>query len=352
MWQCPLCKLPLKTHQTDAPGRLLKTWLCENNHSFDKAKQGYVNLLPVQNKRSKMPGDDVEMVAARTTFFAEKPYAPLVIRLSEVIRCVAMRDTAGFFVPCNSSNTTGMPLKVYDSGCGEGHYLAELSAQLVDANLSADLSADLRINKDTATTPFVFAGHDISKAAVISAAKRNKHKQLVVASTINIPVLDSSQDIILQVFAPACAGEYARILHSNGVLITVDPAPKHLFELKEIVYEKPEFHQKHSAVLTGFEIIQQHHIGFSVSLNSAEVRLALLKMTPFYWKTNDTQRALIQTRLMQVTADFVITVWQQSKGAEGNKATLSDSTDVDAPENGVAHDNALEKDSTDIENEL
>jgi 23S rRNA (guanine745-N1)-methyltransferase len=360
MWQCPLCKLPLKTHQTDAPDRLLKTWLCQNNHSFDKAKQGYVNLLPVQNKRSKMPGDDVEMVAARTTFFAEKPYAPLVKKLSKVIRSVAMRNTVGFFVPRNSFNTTGMPLKVYDSGCGEGYYLAELSALLLDANLSADLGADLSadssvdlsINKDTATTPFVFAGHDISKAAVISAAKRNKHKQLVVASTVNIPVLDSSQDIILQVFAPACAGEYARVLRSNGVLITVDPAPKHLFELKEIVYKNPEFHQKHSAVLTGFEIMQQHHIGFSVSLNSAEVRLALLQMTPFYWKTNDTQRALIQTRLMQVTADFVITVWQQSKGAEGNKATLSDSTVVDAPENGVLHDNASEKDSTDIENEL
>jgi 23S rRNA (guanine745-N1)-methyltransferase len=351
MWQCPLCKLPLKTHQTDAPGRLLKTWLCENNHSFDKAKQGYVNLLPVQNKRSKMPGDNVEMVAARTTFFAEKPYAPLVKRLSEVIRSVAMHNTAGFFVPRNSVDMTEMPLQVYDSGCGEGYYLAELSALLLDANLSADSTADLTIKKDTAPTRFVFSGHDISKAAVISAAKRNKYKQLVVASTVNIPVLDSSQDIILQVFAPACAGEYARILQTNGMLITVDPAPKHLFELKEIVYENPEFHQKHSAVLSGFEIMQQHHIGFSVALNNAEVRLALLQMTPFYWKTNDKQRALIQTILMQVTADFVITVWQQGKGAEGNKATLGDSTVIDVPK-GIAHDNALQKDSIDKENEL
>ena len=142
MWQCPLCKLPLKTHQADAPDRLLKTWLCENNHSFDKAKQGYVNLLPVQNKRSKMPGDDVEMVAARTTFFAEKPYAPLVKRLSEVIRSVVVRNKVDFLVPRNLFNATRTPLKVYDSGCGEGHYLAELSALLIDSNLGEDLGAE------------------------------------------------------------------------------------------------------------------------------------------------------------------------------------------------------------------
>ncbi|WP_148277375.1 putative RNA methyltransferase [Brumicola pallidula] len=347
MWQCPLCKLPLQTHQTDAPDRPLKTWLCKNNHSFDKAKQGYVNLLPVQNKRSKMPGDDVEMVAARTSFFAEKPYAPLVKRLSEVIRSIVMHNNASSCVPRNVVDTSGNTFNIYDSGCGEGYYLGELSALLLDSNLGADLG----VKKDT-TTFFTFAGHDISKAAVIAAAKRNKHTQLVVASTINIPVLDSSQDIIIQVFAPACAGEYARILHSNGVVITVDPAPKHLFELKEIVYENPELHEKHSAVLTGFEIIQQHHLGFSVSLRSVKARLALLQMTPFYWKTNDTQRALIRTKLMQVTADFVITVWQQSKGAEGDKAALSDSMVVALPVIGVLHDNALQDDLSGIENEL
>ncbi len=57
---CPLCQLPLIKEQiNNKQGR----WYCDNNHSFDIAKQGYTNLLPVQNKKSRSPGDDAEMVA-------------------------------------------------------------------------------------------------------------------------------------------------------------------------------------------------------------------------------------------------------------------------------------------------
>ncbi|MFT4732843.1 MAG: 23S rRNA (guanine745-N1)-methyltransferase, partial [Gammaproteobacteria bacterium] len=206
MWQCPLCKLPLQTHLVDAQDRLLKTWSCENNHSFDKAKQGYVNLLPVQNKRSKMPGDDVDMVVARTTFFAKKPYAPLAKKLAEVISSIDSHNIDGIYVPRNQSCVAVMPVNIYDSGCGEGYYLEALSTLLSSTEL---------VHKPTL---YSFSGHDISKAAVVAAAKRNQDKQLVVASTINIPVQDRSQDIILQIFAPACAEQYARILHSNGVV--------------------------------------------------------------------------------------------------------------------------------------
>jgi 23S rRNA (guanine745-N1)-methyltransferase len=332
MWQCPLCKLPLQTHHVDAPDRLLKTWSCENNHSFDKAKQGYVNLLPVQNKRSKMPGDDVEMVAARTTFFARKPYALLAKKLAELINSVDMKNTDGICVPRNQFDVSATPVNIYDSGCGEGYYLEALSILLSSTELAHK------------SVQYSFSGHDISKAAVISAAKRNQDKQLVVASTINIPVLDCSQDIILQIFAPACAAQYARVLNSNGVVITVDPAPKHLFELKQLVYEKPEHHQKHNAVLSGFEIREQHHLDFSVTLNNPEVRLALLQMTPFYWKTNEMQRSLIKQNLTKVTADFIITIWQQSeevKVAQGGLAAVS----------SKIADNSLQAESISLEKE-
>jgi 23S rRNA (guanine745-N1)-methyltransferase len=311
MWQCPLCKLPLQTHQVDAPERLLKTWSCENNHSFDKAKQGYVNLLPVQNKRSKMPGDDAEMVAARTTFFARKPYAPLAKKLAELITSIDARNTDEIHVPRNFTDATCIPVSIYDSGCGEGYYLEALSMLLSSTELAQK------------SVQYSFSGHDISKAAVLAAAKRNRDKQLVVATTINIPVLDCSQDIILQIFAPACPAQYARVLHSNGVVITVDPAPKHLFELKQIVYEKPEHHQKHHTVLSGFEIREQHHLDFSVALDNAVVRLALLQMTPFYWKTNEMQRSLIKQNLTKVTADFIITIWQQSKVVKTTNVSLA-----------------------------
>ncbi len=303
MWQCPLCKLPLKTHQDDELNSPLKTWSCANNHTFDKAKQGYVNLLPVQNKRSKMPGDDAEMVAARSTFFAEKPYHLLVEQLAKIIIDIVARNGSESMVLRNSSFSLCSPLNIYDSGCGEGYYIDALSSLLMDPDLNLD------------ATVFSFAGHDISKAAVLAASKRNKDKQLAVASTINMPVLAHSQDLILQVFAPACASEYVRVLRSNGAVITVDPGAKHLFELKEMVYENPQLHQESNASLSGFEISEQHEVSFSVELTSPEVRMALLQMTPFYWKTNDQQRALIQRDLSRVSANFLITVWQLSKSS-------------------------------------
>ena len=54
--RCPICAAPLE--QTD------KTFRCGNGHSFDMARQGYVNLLPVQNKRSLNPGDTLEQVSS------------------------------------------------------------------------------------------------------------------------------------------------------------------------------------------------------------------------------------------------------------------------------------------------
>jgi len=303
MWQCPLCKSALKTHLDDALNSPLKTWSCANNHTFDKAKQGYVNLLPVQNKRSKMPGDDAEMVAARTTFFAAKPYQKLVEQLAKIIIDKGARKSSGFSVLRNHPSTECSPLKIYDSGCGEGYYIEALSSLFLDPAFNPD------------STAFSFAGHDISKAAVLAASKRNKDKQLAVASTINIPVLAHSQDLILQVFAPACASEYVRVLRSNGAVITVDPGARHLFELKKMVYENPQLHQESDASLSGFEIAEQHQVNFSVELSSPEVRMALLQMTPFYWKTNDQQRALIQRDLCRVSADFVITVWKLCKSS-------------------------------------
>lgn len=300
MWQCPLCNLPLETHQDDTSDRMLSTWFCANKHSFDKAKQGYVNLLPVQNKRSKMPGDDAQMVQARSTFFSEKPYQALVSKLSELIVTQVSRNNESFLVSRNHAKGGRGPINIYDSGCGEGYYLQALS-DLLSA-----------VNSTENKLIFSFSGHDISKPAVVAASKRNKDKQLVVASTINIPLVDNSQDIVLQVFAPSCAKEYARILKANGFVITVDPAPKHLFELKEMVYEKPEYHQESKLSLNGFELSDQHKLKFKVELESSEMRLALLQMTPFFWKTNEEQKTNIKNHLSSVTADFVIHVWKKA----------------------------------------
>ena len=287
MWQCPLCKTPFLDTDVDTVIVNNKTLACENKHSFDRAKQGYFNLLPVQHKNSKAPGDDEGMVQARRQFFESAPYQPLVEHIAHVIENVHLS------VPRNRESVGCSPIRIYDAGCGEGFYLDALSAMLPDN--------------------YAFAGHDISKAAVIAAAKKNKKKQIVVASTINIPVQTNAVDVVYQVFAPSCQTEYQRILCEEGLLIIVEPAGEHLFELKQKVYDKPEKHKVMAGDMEGFALIDEKTITFPVSLDTGEIRMALLQMTPFYWRASAERKAAIENELRSVTASFVVRVYQNVK---------------------------------------
>lgn len=53
-FSCPLCHQPLSREKN--------SYICPLRHQFDMAKEGYVNLLPVQHKRSRDPGDSAEMM--------------------------------------------------------------------------------------------------------------------------------------------------------------------------------------------------------------------------------------------------------------------------------------------------
>ena len=293
MWQCPICHEPFASDATTTP------WQCANNHSFDRAKQGYFNLLPVQNKKTKSPGDDAGMVNARSAFFETKPYTPLAVTIAEIIKQVddeKNHKNNTFSVPRNPRET----VNVYDSGCGEGFYIELVSELLGDG--------------------YSLSGHDISKPAIVSASKRNRQTQTVVASTINIPVTSESQDFIYQVFAPSCADEYHRILKKDGRLITVEPAQNHLIELKRYIYDEPKLHQCERQELHGFELQDTKEVSFSVLLDQVEQRQALLQMTPFFWKATEQAKRRISEELKEVTASFFIQVYKRS--------AISDAADV------------------------
>ena len=100
---CPLCQQPLTKEQ--------RRWHCDNNHSFDIAKQGYTNLLPVQNKKSRSPGDDAEMVASRQRYLAKELYGPVATSLNGLV---------SDYVKAQALNQ----VTVIDAGCGEGYYLS------------------------------------------------------------------------------------------------------------------------------------------------------------------------------------------------------------------------------------
>jgi len=241
---CPLDGLSLQQQGA--------SWRCANAHSFDVASQGYTHLLPVQNKRSRDPGDSKEMVAARRRFLETGVYQPIAALVSRA--ALADLGAAG-------------TLECLDAGCGEGYYLRQLAAAVGERQTLAVL------------------GLDISKWAVMAAAKKDKRMAWVVGSNANLPVLPATLDCVLCMFGFPVYGEFARVLKPGGVLLQVDAGPDHLRELREIIYPslKPE-REGEQPVPAGFSRSGGECLKYAVELNSAEQIGDLLTMTPHLYR--------------------------------------------------------------------
>jgi len=248
---CPLDGAPLRRDGS--------AWRCPSGHSFDIASQGHVHLLPVQQKRSRDPGDSKEMVAARRRFLGAGAYAPIAA-------AVARATLAGL--------SPTAPAACLDAGCGEGYYLRQLAAAAADVQNLALL------------------GLDISKWAVLAAAKEDRRIGWVVGSNANLPVLTGSVDRILCMFGFPVYAEFARVLGPQGRLLRVDAGPDHLRELREIIYPtlKPE-RGDGAATPPGFSLLSSERLRYPLSLSSPEQIADLLAMTPHLYRASAGGRA-------------------------------------------------------------
>ncbi|MAX32021.1 MAG: rRNA (guanine-N1)-methyltransferase [Halomonadaceae bacterium] len=249
------------------------TWRCGVGHSFDIAKQGYVNLLPVQKKRSHDPGDSKEMVAARQRFLNAGHYQPI----AEAVGRVALSHLASD-EPSDASTDT--PLSCLDAGCGEGYYLRELAkawGEAADETTGGGQTLSL-------------LGVDISKWAVLAAAKQGKQAgqqaSWVVGSNANLPVQPGTLDIVLCMFGFPVYPQFARVMKPGGMLLMVEAGPDHLRELREIIYPslKPE-REEDSEAPEGFTPLATERIRYSLELAGTEAIADLLAMTPHLYRT-------------------------------------------------------------------
>ena len=197
LFVCPICGAALERE----PGR----YRCPAGHSYDVAREGYTHLLPANRKHSKMPGDDKGMAAARSVFLSKDYYAALRDALCRLALDYAPEHPA-----------------VLDTGCGEGYYT----------------SAVYRALRDAGKAPCM-AGTDISKAILRRAAKREKDVEFAVASSYHLPVADRSIDLLLNCFSPLALEEFRRALRPGGTFLYVVPSEKHLWELKQVLYDHP-----------------------------------------------------------------------------------------------------------------
>lgn len=242
---CPLDGLPLVF---EAP-----SWRCPSGHCFDTASQGYINLLPVQNKRSRDPGDSKEMVAARRRYLESGVYEPIAAGVWRVL----MDGLEG-----------EAPYACLDAGCGEGYYPRYLRQQDQDGQLA-------------------LIGLDISKWAVMAAARSSSDIRWLVGSNAQLPVPDGALDALLCMFGFAVPEEFLRALKPGGIWVQVEAGTDHLLELRRIIYptlkaDKDEAQEPP----VGFSLESTERIRCQISLDSQEKIADLLLMTPHLFRAS------------------------------------------------------------------
>ena len=156
------------------------------------------------------------------------------------------------------------------------------------------------------------AGVDISKFALRRAAKRLKEGEFAVASVYHLPLPDQSAHLLVNVFSPLAVEEFARVLRPGGHFLYAVPAPRHLWEMKEILYENPYENPVKREDYTEFACEGVREVRYEVTLENSNDIMALFHMTPYAWKTPGAGTArLAELQELDCQVDFRIHVFQK-----------------------------------------
>ncbi len=297
LFTCPICQSPLITNN--------KTWACDgskntknNKHSFDVARQGYINLLPVQQKKSKMPGDSQASILARQNFLHSNFYQPLQALICQLIDKNLSEKTAWL-----------------DVGCGEGYYSHAIAnieqiRQLIAIDISKSAVQQLAKNTDN---------KDLWRNAENSKNNKNKIYPLV-ASASQLPLADNSVQGISSIFSPIFAEELARILVPQGILVIAKPNKNHLASVRQGLFDTVKEHNSDKFIeqleRVGFQLIEQKTVKNQFTLNSKQLA-NLLTMTPYSYRAKREKREqlLMQAEKIGLVTEacFVIYVFRLKK---------------------------------------
>lgn len=256
---CPVCGEKLNTNE--------KQCICNNGHSFDRAKEGYLNLLLSHQHKSKTPGDSPESCRARRAFLSSGHYEPLSLEIASLV----------------------FGGTVLDACCGEGYYTKRM------------ITAEREVY-----------GFDIAKDMIRLASKSEKNAEFFVAGLNKVPVQSESVDTLTHLFAPVNDIEFSRILKSDGIFIDVIPGKDHLMGLKSVLYDTPYPNPVSPLNSDRFKIEHEKVLKYDITMENSDI-MNLFHMTPYAYKTATSgEEKLSKLQKLETPVEFVIRIYKKS----------------------------------------
>ncbi len=331
---CPMCQSPLQL--------AANTWRCDGSlhpkqtsHPFDVARQGYVNLLPVQQKKTKAPGDSHQSIKARQRFLAAGYYQPLQALLVQQMRELPLSLKSNLYtetVTVTGSNER--KTNWLDIGCGEGYYTQAMVDTGMDNLIAADISkpALIELAKVSKAAKHLWYQQDI---AVINKENKDDQKSQkiqennqqqtqkktaiypIVTSAAHLPLQTQSVTGISSIFSPILPEAFAKILQDDGYLIIAKPDVGHLASVREALFDEVREHDSDKflpSLTPHFQLLSTHYVTANLSL-SAESLADLLTMTPYAYRAHSEKRqallAMTECAPFITEAKFVVYVLQK-----------------------------------------
>lgn len=287
VYQCPVCKEALEQAN--------KSFICKQNHTFDISREGYVNLLLANRKKTKNPGDSKFMAEGRQNFLGQGYYDPLSDEINKIIaEFIAGSETV---------------YDILDVGCGVGIYSGKLEESLA----RADLSARIRL-----------WGLDISRPAIKKASKSFPGIHFCVGSSFHLPYRDQSLDIVFSIFSPFDPVEVFRVVKPGGAILLVRPGANHLKELVELIYGRFQLQGTPLDLSADLDVSPEknYRLKYEINIRNNEDIMNLVGMTPYYWRLNGVNKnRLAGLRELKTGMDFQISSFRKSLA--GQKRIIS-----------------------------
>ena len=271
---------------------------CADGHAYDVARHGYANLLPVQFKPSRDPGDDAAMVAARRRVLESGLYAPLADAVAAEVRaCLGTRAA------------DARPALLVDAGCGEGTHTARVARALRAAPGLGGVGV---------------LGTDISVHAVRAAARRHRDVGWAVANNTRLPVRAGAADVVTSLFGFATWAPWAALQAPGAHVVVAHPGARHLLELRAAIYadvREREPPPDRAAPAAGYALVAETRVAFVAPGVPAGLLGDVLAMTPHAHRAardvSDPAAALAGLDGTPLGVDVVLRRYRRDASADG-----------------------------------